>query len=340
MINKEKFGGTGMDSSKAQQITAETGKMLLEQGLVARTWGNISCRIDETHYAITPSGLDYVGMTPVDIVIMDLTTGKWDGLRKPSGERGIHSAAYQLYSDVTFAIHTHQTYATAIGLAGFEILQMTPEEKEQLEGVELAEYGLPGTKKLTNNVKKALALGAKVVLIANHGALICGSNREESFQKAVLLEQICKRNIKGQSDVKVEEMSGLAKQLIEEVQNKYQYAKLVRTSATLQLANTSIRLKSQVDDMAQMIGSYLKRTEANPKKILKVLEKTDAVLIPGIGAIVKAQQEDDVKAMAILIEKAAVCYLHTEALNAKVGLSWLDSRLMRVVYKMKYSKQK
>ena len=41
-----------------QQIL-EGGERLLKEGLVARTWGNISIRVDETHMLITPSGRPY-----------------------------------------------------------------------------------------------------------------------------------------------------------------------------------------------------------------------------------------------------------------------------------------
>ena len=42
-----------------KQIT-DTGKELLRDGLVARTWGNVSSKVDGEHFLITPSGLDYM----------------------------------------------------------------------------------------------------------------------------------------------------------------------------------------------------------------------------------------------------------------------------------------
>lgn len=329
-----------MEIQQAKQMTAETGRMLLEQGLVARTWGNVSCRVDDTHYVITPSGLDYVNMTPEDIVMMDLATGTWEGKHKPSGERGVHSAAYQTYPEVTFVIHTHQTYATAIGLAGFESLSMTEMEEKQLGGVALAGYGLPGTKKLTNHVMEALKSGAKVVLMAHHGALICGKNREDAMLKAILLEKICKQSMKGQPKNTMTQSSEVADQIMKKVREVHPQAQLVQSPAVLQLARMRKRLKSQVDDMAQMIGPYLTCVDAYEDKVLAALEKKDAILIPSVGAVVKEANVDDAKALAILVEKAAICSLHTQALGKKAGLSWFDTRLMRLVYKMKYSKQK
>ena len=68
-----------MDTVRAQELVAQTGRQLLDMGLVARTWGNISCRIDKTHCAITPSGLDYRQMKAEDTVLLDIESGKWQG---------------------------------------------------------------------------------------------------------------------------------------------------------------------------------------------------------------------------------------------------------------------
>jgi L-ribulose-5-phosphate 4-epimerase len=332
-----------MEKQKAQEMVAGTGQMLLKEGLVARTWGNVSCRIDENTFAITPSGLDYVGMKADDIAIMDMTTGEWQGSRKPSGEKGVHLASYQTYADVGFVIHTHQTYATAIGLAGFENLQITSEEREKLGGIALAGYGLPGTKKLTNNVRKELESGAKVVLMAGHGVLICGTDREEAFAKAMLLEEICRRAVKGQpqaEDGTTARIDEKAVQMLKAVKSKFAYAAIANAAPILAVAAKEKGLKAQVDDMAQMIGAKAVSVKPEETAIINALTKSDAILVQGIGAIVKADTEDDVKALEILIEKAAVCKLHTAASGAKAELSFIDTRLMRMVYKMKYSKQK
>ena len=124
-----------MEEQMARRLVAAEGKKLQQAGLVARTWGNISCRIDENHFVITPSGLDYETMTARDLVLMDIRNGVCCGAHKPSSEKGVHLAAYQTFPEVGYVIHTHQTYATAIGLCGFEQLAMMEEEAEKLGGI-------------------------------------------------------------------------------------------------------------------------------------------------------------------------------------------------------------
>ncbi|TAH74725.1 MAG: class II aldolase/adducin family protein [Anaerolineaceae bacterium] len=329
-----------MDESIARKLLVDTGRELLETGLVARTWGNVSCRLDEYNFVITPSGLDYTRTEEEDIVKMNLASGEWQGIHKPSGERGVHIAAYQVFPEVNFVIHTHQTYASALGLAGFQYLDIRKEEKEALGGIMLADYGLPGTKKLTNAVKEALQTGVKVVLMSNHGVLICGGTKEETMSKAILLEEICKRNIKGSFEVTQKTKANDAEALLSAVRKKFQYAALVQTPATIVCANRGVSIDAQLDDMAQMIGRKISVVSGEVANIIHAIEKVNAILVPGIGAVVRAESEDDMIALGLLIDKAAVCSIHSAASNVKARISVTHATLMKLVYQMKYSKQK
>ena len=44
------------------------GKKLVEDKLIQATWGNISARLNDEYYLITPSGIDYFKITPNEIV--------------------------------------------------------------------------------------------------------------------------------------------------------------------------------------------------------------------------------------------------------------------------------
>jgi len=329
-----------MEEGKARKLLVDTGRKLLETGLVARTWGNVSCRLDADNIVITPSGLDYTKTREEDIVKMNLATGEWQGIHKPSGERRVHIAAYQVFPEVNFVIHTHQTFATALGLAGFPHLDITKDEKELLGGIMLADYGLPGMKKLTNAVKDALQTGAKVVLMIHHGALICGSTQEEAMNKAILLEEICKRNIKGSFEVTEGTTANETEALLHAAREKFHYAALVQTPAAVVCAKRGIPIYAQVDDMAQMIGRKISVVSGKTMKILNALEKVNAVLVPGVGAVVRSESEDDTTALGLLVDKAAVCNIHATASNVKARIGVIDAALMNLVYQKKYSKQK
>ena len=84
-----------MDIMQAKLAVIEAGKKLVETGLIARTWGNVSCRISDTQFVITPSGRDYLSLTPDDIVVVNLEDLTYEGDIKPSSERVFtHSATF------------------------------------------------------------------------------------------------------------------------------------------------------------------------------------------------------------------------------------------------------
>jgi L-ribulose-5-phosphate 4-epimerase len=329
-----------MDEKTARELICQTGCELLKDGLVARTWGNVSCRADKKSFLITPSGLDYLKTTPEDIVRVDLQTMKWDGRHKPSSEKGVHAAAYELFDDVNFVIHTHQNCASALGLAGFESMDISEGEREALGGIAKAEYGLPGMKKLKNAVGTAMQTGAHTVFMVNHGVVICGKDKQQTMERARLLEDICRRNLRI-AKASVKKLSDKKKdEFISAVRAEIPTAELSDGEYAVMWAGRKKTLRAQLDDMAQMLGSHVACVKAKPKKVIRALEQRDAVFVRGVGAVVKADDPDDREALKILTEKSALCALHTAGAGAKVRLKTADTALMRFVYKKKYSKRK
>ena len=325
-----------MDIHTAAAEVAETGRLLLKTGLVARTWGNFSARTDETHFCITPSGLGYEHMTAEDTVLWCLSDGTCTGTRKPSSEKRIHAAAYALFPDVGFVIHTHQTYATALGLTAPACLRITEEEKARLGGLAWAKYGLPGTKALAKNVTDAMQGGAHTVLMVHHGALICGKDRADALEKAELLEQICRRSC---LPAELPEAQPEDEALRDRVRGKYPTARLEGSPASVAFAALKIPLIAELDDMAQMIGRSIPAA-ADAEEALALLGKHGSVFLPGTGAIVRGEDEEDSEALLLLTKKAATAALHCRAQHKNARLSLFDSLLMRRFYLNKYAKRK
>lgn len=324
-----------MDEKEKRKLLVATGKELLQKELVARTWGNISCRLDSRHCLITPSGLDYMQTQEDDIVMLDIRTEEWEGEHKPSGERGVHIAAYRCFPDTEFVIHTHQKYATAIGLTGLEDLDITDAERERLGGIGIASYGLPGMKKLTDAVTDVLKQGIQTVFMIHHGVLICGSNRDEAMERAQLLEDICRRNIRG-LDVKAQSAGGCEALQTDQASR---YAEIFHTAAVDSCADRGNAVYAQVDDMAQMIGRKIP-CAADEREAAAMLRKYPAVLIKGSGAAVRAETADDLEALKLLVDKSCLCAVHTQASGRISRIGAVDVALMNFVYKHKYSKQK
>lgn len=91
-------------------MVKDAGVRMLEENLVQGTWGNISIRLDEKHALVTPSGLDYVVMTPDDLPVVDIETLEWTGPRKPTSERKIHAAILRARPEINVVLHSHPTW--------------------------------------------------------------------------------------------------------------------------------------------------------------------------------------------------------------------------------------
>lgn len=327
-----------MTDREAAQAVADAGKQLLAEKLVVRTWGNMSCRTGQSTFMITPSGLAYEHMTAQDVVAYHMEEKRWTGERKPSSERGIHAQAYRIFPDAGFVIHTHQTYASALGLAGFASDDFSAQEKETLGGIAKAAYGLPGTARLRKHVTAAMQTGAHTVLMAQHGALIVGRTMEETLARAVALENACKKRYQGKFVQRACDQAQ-TEALMQQAKSLAPYIVCTAAPAVLEVAATERFIRAQLDDMAQMIGYKLIAVPPTREAVLAGLQKHCAILVPGVGALCKASSVGDAEAMPSLVEKACVCHVHTRTLRKKATLSFLDTALMWTVYQAKYSKK-
>ena len=161
---------------------------LQEKGLIARTWGNVSARLNENEFIITPSGLDYKQMTINDLVVVKIKDCSYDkSQRKPSSEKKVHAVAYQARSDINFIVHTHQHYASAI---------CADESSITIDNnifVPCIDYGLPGTDTLKNNCAKVFKdfKNTNIFLMAKHGVVTFGVTMKDALDNAELLEKEC-----------------------------------------------------------------------------------------------------------------------------------------------------
>lgn len=184
-----------MDILQAKNLVIEAGIKLVETGLIARTWGNVSCRVDENSFVITPSGKPYIGLTPDDIVEVRIDDLSYKGSIKPSSEKGVHAEVYKAHSDANFVIHTHQKNASVISDLASGISALSAEDSAIIgKEVPIAAYGLPGTGKLKKGVAAALAnYDTKAIIMAHHGAVCFGKDSDEAFLVANTLESVCEK---------------------------------------------------------------------------------------------------------------------------------------------------
>jgi len=136
-------------------------------GLNQGTSGNLSVRCGEG-FLITPSGMDYAGLSTDDIVPMDLD-GTPRGKRKPSSEWRFHAAIYRRRAEAKAVLHAHPVNCSTLaclgkGIPAFHYMVAAAGGRD----IRCADYATFGTTALSDNVIEALQ-GRKACLMAHHG---------------------------------------------------------------------------------------------------------------------------------------------------------------------------
>jgi len=165
-------------------------RYLSGRGFLAGTGGNVSMRVDESRFAITPSGMDYHSMTPGDICIVNLNSlAVENGTLKPSVECGLHAALLNERPDAAAVVHTHQPLASALALIGVELCVQT--ELQEILGrcVPVVAYAPSGTPLLVRALRKQLRPDANAYLLRNHGMICCGPTMPAAISVAEHLEE-------------------------------------------------------------------------------------------------------------------------------------------------------
>ena len=177
-----------MKEDTLRQNMCEIGKLMYYNRLAIANDGNISVRLSEREFLVTPTRVCKKDLTPEMMVHMDIDGNVLEGQRLPSSEVKMHMRVYALRGDLNAVVHTHSPFATAYATAGLPLDRVTvPSAYCFLGEVPVTEYGTASTEELPNSVA-ALIGNHEAMLLKNHGALVAGRELEETYFKAERLE--------------------------------------------------------------------------------------------------------------------------------------------------------
>ena len=144
----------------------------------------------------TPSGIDYERLTPEDIVKVNYHTMEFEGDIKPTSEKGLHAGIYKRRPEAGAVIHTHSKYCSIFAACHMPLQIENLESIERIgEIINIADYGFPGTNKITRNSLKALGKKAPGCIMSNHGMLCMGTDIQDCFEVCGLIEKEAKAYI-------------------------------------------------------------------------------------------------------------------------------------------------
>ena len=354
------------EAGAARGSVVAMGLRLLSDGLVARTWGNASVRLDARFMAITPSGRAYDSITADDIAIVDLESGTWTGRAKPSGERGLHAAIYRARPDVGAVVHTHQAAASVFAACAAEL------PRAGAPSVRSARYALPGTRALARAAVAALGAG-DAAFLEKHGAVCVGADAEAALAVARRLERECADRLAFLSSSAplpaplpvradgawnpawIEDLPAAGAEGEDDREGACAVI-LSRAPFTAAFAASGGRLVASLDDLAQLVGPAVacvratrgaQRAQGSEDAVAaaaRSLSRAGAkaggrcVLVPGAGALCAYPERSDAEAAAMVIEKACAAELAGRLLGSARRIPLVEALLMRTVYLRGYSK--
>ena len=173
---------------KEKEELIGTSKKLMACGLIKLTTGNLSVRCGE-HIVFTPSGMDYNECNIDDMVVLDMKGNTIEGFRTPSKEMDGCLYIFEHMPAVNAIIHTHQVYATAVGLIVDKLPAILTTQASACGGeIKVTPYAPAGD--IETGIFAVENLGDKrAVILKHHGVTVVGKDLNEAMHSAIYLEE-------------------------------------------------------------------------------------------------------------------------------------------------------
>lgn len=170
-------------------------RRLYKHGLTTTSGGNISMRLTQDLFLITPSATDKGRMKWKEVAILNIFGENLTPDLKPSIETAMHLAIYKKKSDVLAIVHAHPTFASLFTAIKAKInTSLTAEAKAILGDPLLVRYAVMGSTALAE-VAAENSLLSDILLLENHGILTTGGNLLQAFDKIEVLENAAKMTL-------------------------------------------------------------------------------------------------------------------------------------------------
>lgn len=177
---------------KEKQAVIDTALKIKEYGLIALAGGNVSMRLPDGDILVTPSGTYYETMRPDDVLRMDIDGNVKEGVLKPSVDTIALLYIYKHMPKVNAIIHTHQVYATAVGLIADRLPAVTTTLSNVTLGeVNVAPYSSPASLNMGIETVENIN-GKRAVILKHHGVVTVGGNLKEAMYAAIYMEDTAK----------------------------------------------------------------------------------------------------------------------------------------------------
>lgn len=182
----------GSEQSLREEIV-EVGRRLYEARLIVAGDGNISVRLPDGHFLVTPTGVNKGFLKPEMLVVTDAKGVGLPGQKyRASSEVAMHVVVYAERPDVMAVVHAHPPVGTGFAAAGMPLDRALVSEVVLTLGcIPLAQYGTPSTAELPEAIRP-LCRKHDAILLANHGAVTSAGDLMTAFDRMEILEHFAR----------------------------------------------------------------------------------------------------------------------------------------------------
>lgn len=171
------------------------GHSLFARGLTFGTSGNLSVRLPEGGWLMTPTNVSLGDLDPASLSHLD-ENGRVVSGDAPTKEAFLHLSMYRKRPQCEAVVHLHSTHAVAVScLCGLDASDCLPPLTAyyvmRIGRLPLIRYFPPGDQALAQEVE-AMAPTHHAVLLANHGPVVSGVSLDAAMSATEELEETAK----------------------------------------------------------------------------------------------------------------------------------------------------
>ena len=180
------------EEARIRDDIVRTGASLFDRGLTAGSSGNISVRLPDGGWLMTPTNASLGNLDPKRLSLFDASGRHLSG-DAPTKEALLHFAMYGERATAGAVVHLHSTHATAVSILrdvdpADVMPALTAYYIMRVGRLPLVPYFAPGDPDLAHAVR-ALAGRHHALLLANHGPVVAGTSLADAQYATEELEE-------------------------------------------------------------------------------------------------------------------------------------------------------
>ncbi|SFJ22876.1 Ribulose-5-phosphate 4-epimerase/Fuculose-1-phosphate aldolase [Phyllobacterium sp. CL33Tsu] len=181
-----------MSNARLREDICRYGRSLFERGLTPGSSGNISVRLDDGGWLVTPTNASLGFLDPARLAHLD-AGGRHVSGDKPTKEIPLHSALYETRGSARSIVHLHSTNAVALSMLPeidprAALPPMTPYCLMRAGQIALLPYYRPGDPAVADAIR-GLAGKYASVLLSNHGPVVASDTLKAAVFATEELEE-------------------------------------------------------------------------------------------------------------------------------------------------------